>query len=79
MRDNQGNSSYLKLRSMHKYSGILLYLVVKTKLFIIHRLDDQDHIIFPNFENGLQYIYAVYAAVLIIVWMIVTITYTVGA
>ena len=79
MRDNQGNSSYLKLRSLHKYSGILLYLTVKAKLFIIHRIEDQDQVIFPSFSNGLQYTYAAYAGVLIIVWMIVVISYTSGA
>ena len=79
MRMKKDGNGYLKIRKLHKWSGILLYLITKTKLFFITRIEDHDQIIWPTSESGLQIIFMIYIGVLVLVWMFVVAMYTVGA
>lgn len=73
MRDLKTGGSYPLKRAMHKFSGVLLYLIVKTKLFYLMRLEQADGVLFPNIPHDLQYYFIVYVVLIVGVWVAVVI------
>ena len=75
MRNPKDSNGYLRTRTLHKWSGIFFYFVVKSKLFFLHRLEDTDQVIFPGNGDVLQLSFAIYMGVLVVVWMLVVTIY----
>ena len=76
MRDVKKGATFPLKRSMHKYSGLLLYFVSKTKLFFLLRIEQAAGVLFPNSPHDLQYYFVAYVAVLVLVWLTIIIIHT---
>jgi len=61
---------------MHKYSGLLLYLITKAKLLFLLRVEQADAVLFPNSPHELQFYFIIYVVVLVLAWLTIIIIHT---
>ena len=72
MRDPVNGLNYLTMRRIHQALGITIYILLKAKIYLLHRIEDHDQVLFPGLRFNLRYIYALYLIILVSVWMFLT-------
>ena len=76
MRDPNNKGDYHTFRRLHKAAGITLWLVVKTKLYFLARLEDASQVLYQSesqFRCQLGFI--IYAGVLLASWIIIIVIF----
>lgn|SRR3990167_6605121 len=76
MRDPNDKGSYHSFRRLHKLAGITLWVVMKTKLFLLARLEDESQVFYQSdskfrFQMG----YIIYAGILLAAWIIMFVVF----
>lgn len=68
MRDPVDGKNYLSNRKVHKFLGILIYLLTKAKLFYLHEVEKYDNELFPKSPIDLRWIVVIYLLALVVMW-----------